>query len=812
MAEVKTRIVFEGKTIGVEDAVKKVRELRDEVAHLGWAVTQTFDPKEITQIRNEIDGLNKQFTQLASQLGSNLPASLRTSYLSYHRQAEATAELYSKNISLVQAQSQVAHAIMSTNFVIRDAPYFFKDFSLGVLAVGNNLNPMIDALLRAKAASKEANVSMLTLLRSAITGPHGIIFGFSLAVAAIQALTFAFADNKKEVEETTKKTRDLIDTYVELSKIKAIPAPRELDEAIKQIKKDIDETTKAIKEYSDKIKDLQKIPPQRYVLGIPEHRKAALAEAKQDKTITEERLAELKQQYDAFIKLSDTYSYLTQLANEFIKSNIGAQEVLRQTAHLSQNELNALIRYLEEQRNSVARNSKEYLRLTEIIDALSGKNKTKTKQEEVYIRAIQLGNQILKDKILTEEALNKIYGLNNNELSALIKLLDEERDKINKNTQAYKDLSKIIEELSLLQKEGIDYYKRYRELVGLAGQIRETGLTPELTTQIKGLTLAEYNLLLDILEKMKLSLPVGSKELEEIENRIAEIVKISEKAVEPLEQYDQRLVEIAKKLLDIGSDYEKTFKEVDLSIEEFQELQRILNVIGKDFKVGSEEAQRLYQVLSLFKGLGQWFDEQYEKGIIPTKEGFLAHVKAEKERKEEKEKEKAAKERLEIERAILRQYDLQVNALGEIADAYHRLTRNQKSALQTAIILLQTVLRIAETASRMKMPTDEGGVSQTTGTLQIIATIIRFIAAIAGFQRGGIVEGTSGRAVPIIAHAGEMVLNRQQQRNLFKLIATPSIGTMGLNVKVSGVIKAKKNEFIADLSRSEKIYKRYLAI
>ncbi|MFF2016218.1 hypothetical protein [Paenibacillus sp. NPDC058177] len=38
------------------------------------------------------------------------------------------------------------------------------------------------------------------------------------------------------------------------------------------------------------------------------------------------------------------------------------------------------------------------------------------------------------------------------------------------------------------------------------------------------------------------------------------------------------------------------------------------------------------------------------------------------------------------------------------------------------------------------------------------------------FSAGGIVQGLSGEAVPVIAHAGEIVLNPQQQRSLFRLL------------------------------------------
>ncbi|MEC0241978.1 transglycosylase [Paenibacillus dokdonensis] len=60
-------------------------------------------------------------------------------------------------------------------------------------------------------------------------------------------------------------------------------------------------------------------------------------------------------------------------------------------------------------------------------------------------------------------------------------------------------------------------------------------------------------------------------------------------------------------------------------------------------------------------------------------------------------------------------------------------------------------------ASRNQQIRDQYGVTQDTGKLQ-------------HFKEGGVVQGQKGQAVPVVAHAGEMYLNDQQQSNLFKLL------------------------------------------
>lgn len=43
------------------------------------------------------------------------------------------------------------------------------------------------------------------------------------------------------------------------------------------------------------------------------------------------------------------------------------------------------------------------------------------------------------------------------------------------------------------------------------------------------------------------------------------------------------------------------------------------------------------------------------------------------------------------------------------------------------------------------------------------------------FSGGGIVQGASGAAVPVVAHAGELILNAQQQAALFAMVAAPRV-------------------------------------
>ena len=57
------------------------------------------------------------------------------------------------------ASANASMALLNLNYVIRDSPYFFQNFALGLLAVGNNLNPLIDSFNRLRKEAVEQNIS-----------------------------------------------------------------------------------------------------------------------------------------------------------------------------------------------------------------------------------------------------------------------------------------------------------------------------------------------------------------------------------------------------------------------------------------------------------------------------------------------------------------------------------------------------------------------------------------------------------------------------------------------------------------------------
>lgn len=182
-----------------EAAIGSIVTLRDEVAALK-NILEHINP-EINA--GSFDTFNKKLQEASEKL-----------QLAESRMA--TTPRGFNNIKT--ASGQASMAILNFNYVVRDSPYFFQNFAMGLMAIGNNINPLIDNFLYLKKAAKEANESMGSSLASALKGGAGISLAFSLAVTAIQSFVFWQSKQKDETKKATDSIydqvaalRDLID-------------------------------------------------------------------------------------------------------------------------------------------------------------------------------------------------------------------------------------------------------------------------------------------------------------------------------------------------------------------------------------------------------------------------------------------------------------------------------------------------------------------------------------------------------------------------------------------------------------------------
>jgi len=185
--ELRIRVIFEGDSVKQEAPKSKksvdalsgsLNDLRKRLQDAQLAMNNAVKGTRAWEVAS------KRVAVLQNHLGKSV--------------ASSTGQLHS-----------MGTALQAMNFTIRDSPYFFRDFSLGVLAVGNNLNPMIDSLIRVKNEAKAMNSSLTRELLKTLTGPAGIVFGFSVLVSVLQAVVFAMGSMSDEAEESTSKLEEM---------------------------------------------------------------------------------------------------------------------------------------------------------------------------------------------------------------------------------------------------------------------------------------------------------------------------------------------------------------------------------------------------------------------------------------------------------------------------------------------------------------------------------------------------------------------------------------------------------------------------
>lgn len=89
---------------------------------------------------------------------------------------------------------------MNTARLFSDAGYAAQSFSFGVMAIGNNISPLVESLQRARTAGQ----SWKEILVSTFTGMSGWLVSINLLVSAFTAWSIMNRDSAKDIKETTK--------------------------------------------------------------------------------------------------------------------------------------------------------------------------------------------------------------------------------------------------------------------------------------------------------------------------------------------------------------------------------------------------------------------------------------------------------------------------------------------------------------------------------------------------------------------------------------------------------------------------------
>jgi len=132
---------------------------------------------------------------------------------------EKSAMMLSQKTQVLQdvnsnANRRSLNVLNSLNYTLSDGVLLLQDWKLGLMAVGNNIQPL---LISMQYATRDAGsfTSMIGMLKSSLTGVGGVVFGLSLLMTVIQGVGFAMGKKKREVESAKKA----VDEYYQSMKM-----------------------------------------------------------------------------------------------------------------------------------------------------------------------------------------------------------------------------------------------------------------------------------------------------------------------------------------------------------------------------------------------------------------------------------------------------------------------------------------------------------------------------------------------------------------------------------------------------------------
>jgi hypothetical protein len=167
----------------------------------------TLDLKQFIASLEKVEGVSKETISQLQQMFSQVPS------LKVPVDTKQIKEAYNQ---IGSGSNRAAQGVLSLNYIIRDSPYFFNNFNMGIMAIGNNLNPFIDQMLRAKQKTGSWT-GALNELKGGLIGVGGVSFAFSIVVSLIQAFSFAAAKGESEQKKMALTVSKLSEEYKTLS-------------------------------------------------------------------------------------------------------------------------------------------------------------------------------------------------------------------------------------------------------------------------------------------------------------------------------------------------------------------------------------------------------------------------------------------------------------------------------------------------------------------------------------------------------------------------------------------------------------------
>lgn len=225
----------------------------------GASPKETFEPNSIKSFKQEIK-LALQEMEKYDHQSSKAKESADKLRVAQEKLAQAQQTLRKSVADSAKSMANGSFVLQSLNYTIRDSVYFAKDFQLGLLAIGNNLNPLIDGLLYLKVSAQQSGQTFKQAFLGLFTGVQGAVFGFTMLVSILQAVMFALDASESKAEKQVSiydKLRQAIDELAE-SYRKAFYQKQKLDDIIYgTTPKSYDAMLKLQQRYEERVKYYQ---------------------------------------------------------------------------------------------------------------------------------------------------------------------------------------------------------------------------------------------------------------------------------------------------------------------------------------------------------------------------------------------------------------------------------------------------------------------------------------------------------------------------------------------------------------------------
>lgn len=201
-------------------------------------VSLVLDLKSFFASLEKMEGISKESVANLQQLFGKVP-SIQVPF-DAKKVKEGLDQINKSTGSSVTQMNRASQSALTLNYIIRDSPYFFQNFNMGVMAVSNNLNPFIDQLLKAKQETGSWKGAISTL-SSGLVGIGGLSVAFSAIVALFTAYSFASNKGKQETKALKDEVKQLKNEYKDLMKI-------QIKQKMSEWTEEYENQTKAIKE------------------------------------------------------------------------------------------------------------------------------------------------------------------------------------------------------------------------------------------------------------------------------------------------------------------------------------------------------------------------------------------------------------------------------------------------------------------------------------------------------------------------------------------------------------------------------------